>query len=212
MKTSFCLALSICLLLTISACSPNVTTALAPTLTPTATAPSATPINLTRSDDKQWKIPPLHGCTILTPKDLSDLYSAEVNQPLSQSNHADQAIFSSDRVSVNELSCVYLAFHRPSSDTGTFYQVTYWADTPDQATPTEWNQVWTDSAAKALQAIPNIGESAFYSNGRLTFKMNNTYVTIEVLSNRFDTKTPVGVSQQIELEKAIALKALNRMG
>ena len=174
--------------------------------------PTATPINLVRSDARDAKVPPSQPCTIVTQKDLADLFAAEVNQPISGPlNQVDQVIFPSAPVSANESYCVYLAFHQSGSKNGIFYQITYWVDTPNRSTPEEWAQVWNKGAAQAAQKILDIGDEPFYNNGRLTFKKGKTYVTVEALGTGIDS-TNAGVNRQIEIEKEVALKALKRMG
>jgi hypothetical protein len=84
-------------------------------------------------------------------------------------------------------------------------------DKPDQAAAGQWTQVWTDAQSKAAQAVSSIGEAAFYDQGRLTFKKSNTYVTVEVIATKMDTNTQAGQSEQLEIEKRIALKALSRL-
>ncbi len=205
MKPSFGVALCVCLLVMASACS--VITPASPT---PVIAPTATPIDLVRQGANQVKIP-TPGCVTITPKDLSDIFAAEVPQPIHQSNQANQVIFPAQAVSTNETYCVYMAYHRSGSMTGAYYQVTEWIDTPDNATPQEWAQVWITGESHATQKISGIGDAAFYENGRLTFKKGDTYVTVEVISDRIDTKTTAGVNQQLDLEKQFALRAVKHM-
>ena len=172
---------------------------------------TATPINLTRSDPRDAKVPPPQACTVVTQKDMADLFAAEVNQPISSPvNHVGQVIFPTTQVSADESYCVYMAFHQSGSKNGIFCQITYWIDTPNQATPEEWTEVWTKGESSAAQKILGIGDAAFYNNGRLTFKKGSTYITIEAMGTGVDS-TDAGVNRQIELEKEVALKALKRM-
>ncbi len=203
-------------MLVVSACTTSQPPTLASTVSSSVNASqalaTATPINLTRLDPRDAKVPPPHACTIVTQKDLADLFAAEVNQPISNpANQVDQVIFPATKVSANESYCVYLAFHQSGSKNGIFYQITYWVDTPNQATPAEWAQAWTQGESEAVQKISGIGDAAFYNNGRLTFKKDNTYVTIEALGTGIDSRTGEGMDRQIEIEKEVALKALKRM-
>lgn len=190
--------------------------AAAPTSTPTESeAPStATPINLTRQNAEEAKR--AQGapseCAVITQGDVAGLFAAETNQPLFGSGPVNVTAFSTDAISANESYCTFLAFHQPSSAKGSFYQVTYWIDTPSQATTDQWAQAWTNAKAKAVQPIAGLGDDAFYGKGRLTFKKGSTYVTIEVLGTRVDTSTPDGVDQQIQFEKQLAQKAIARLG
>ncbi len=212
MKPSLGVALCVCLLFMTSACSAiTVASSSATPIAPTPViAPTATPIVVIRTDPQQMRMPNSN-CNLITPKDVADIFAAEVNQPMHQSNQANQVIFPAQATSANESYCIYLAFHRSGSMNGAYYQVTYWTDTPDKATPQEWAQVWTTGEAKATQKISGIGDAAFYEGGRLTFKKGSTYVTIELISDRIDTKTAAGVNQQLDLEKQFALRAVKHM-
>lgn len=89
-------------------------------------------------------------------------------------------------------------------------QVNYWVDTPNQATPAAWAQVWADASSQAAQPVSGIGDGAFYENGKMSFKKGDIYMTIEVIGtgNSLDTTTSAGVEQQIKIEKQIAQDAL----
>ena len=222
MKVGLATALGVSLLFAVSACSPTTTSSPLPTAsaTPAVTppsstndriAPTATPINLTRPNPALSDVPLTRACNLVTRQDVGGFFSAETNEPIYQSNRVDQVIFPAAPVSTKEYYCVYLAFHQPSSKNGAYYQVTYWVDTPDKATPSEWAQTWTEGKSHATQSISGVGDNAFFGNGRLTFEKGNTYVTVEVISTKIDTSTAAGVSQQIEIEKKVALTALSRM-
>jgi len=130
--------------------------------------------------------------------------------PTPQVSQVNHVIFSTQNVSANEISCIYYVFYLPGSANGEVLQVNYWVDTPNQATPAAWAQIWTDASSQAAQSISGIGDSAFYENGKMTFKKGDIYMTIEVVgtSNSLDTKTSAGVEQQIKIEKQIAQAAL----
>jgi hypothetical protein len=212
----------ITLLFAVSACSglaenpAQPPTAAAHTSTPTESEPppTATPINLSRQsaeDAKRGQGAPSE-CAAITQGDVAGLFAAETNQPLFGSGPVSMAAFSTDAISANESYCTFLAFHQPSSAKGSFYQVTYWVDTPDQATTDQWSQAWANAKRKAAHSIAGLGDDAFYTKGRLSLKKGSTYVTIEVLGNHVDTSTPEGVDQQIQIERQLAQKALARLG
>lgn len=219
MKIASAAALCLFVLLFFSACA-TAPVSITPTplpATPTLSpgqvqiAPTATPIILTRTEAEQSKRPPAGACTLITTKDLGGLFAAEVMQPIYASNQSNQVIFPAENVSTNESYCVYMAFHLSGSQSGTYYQVTYWLDTPNGAAPDQWARVWEEGKAHAEQTITGVADDAFYGTERLTFKKANTYVTVEVISTRMDTKTQEGISQQIDIEKQVALAAVGRM-
>ncbi len=175
--------------------------------------PTVTPIPLTRQDPSQSKR--ANGspaqCALITIGNVATTFAAETNQPLYGANLTDHPIFSTERVPTDESYCVFLAFHKSGSASGSTYQVTYWVDTPHQAASIEWEQAWTDAKARAARPVANVGDEAFYDNGRLTFKKGDTCLTIEVLDTKLDTSTPSGIDQQITIEEKLAKYALDRM-
>ncbi len=183
---------------------------------PSQTEPraTATPVIITRQDPEQAK----RGqgapseCALVTAGDVASIFSAETNQPMFGSGPVDRAAFSGVPITANESYCTFLAFHQSASAKGSYNQITYWVDTPEVASQRQWAQAWATAKTQAAQPISGVGDDAFYDHGRLTFKKNGTYVTIEVISTRIDTSTPEGVNQQIEIEKRLADKALSRMG
>ncbi len=211
MKVRFAIPLYVSILLAVSACSANPMSALTHSVINSQIAPTPTPIDLTRENAALSDRPLTKACTLVTRQDMGGFFGAETSQPLYQSNHTNQVIFPAAPVSANEYYCLYMSFHQPSSKNGAYYQVTYWVDTPDQATPGEWAQTWTEGKSHAAQTISGVGEDAFYSDGRLTFKKGATYVTVEVISTKIDTSTAAGASQQIDIEKKVALTALSRL-
>ncbi len=72
--------------------------------------------------------------------------------------------------------------------------------------------MWTDAKSKAEQSMSGFGDDAFYAESRLTFKKGDTYVTVEVQTNKDDPKTPEGSQHILELEKQVAQRALERFG
>jgi hypothetical protein len=211
MKVRFAIALCVSMLFAVSACSANPMSVLTNSGINSQIAPTATPINLTRANAESFDRPLTKACTLVTQQDMGGFFGAETSQPLYQSNHTNQVIFPAAPVSANEYYCLYMSFHQPSSKNGAYYQVTYWVDTPDKATPSEWAQTWAEGKSHATQSISGVGEDAFYGDGRLTFKKGTAYVTVEVISTKIDTSTAAGVSQQIDIEKKVALTALSRM-
>ncbi len=151
-------------------------------------------------------------CSLLNSYDLASLYTThtEVIRPTPQVSQVNHSVFSTQNVSADEISCVYYVFHLPGSATGQVLQVSYWVDTPDQATPAAWAQVWTDASSRAAQSVSGIGQGAFYADGRLTFKKGDYYMTIEVVgtSDTLNTSTPAGADEQLKIEKQVALDAL----
>jgi hypothetical protein len=151
-------------------------------------------------------------CSLLDSYNLASLYTThtEVILPTPQVSQVNHAIFSTQSISADEISCVYYVFHLPGSVNEQVLQVSYWVDTPARATPTAWAQVWTDASSSASQAISGIGQGAFYEAGKLTFKKGDFYVTIEVVgtSDTLNTSTPAGLTDQLKIEKQVALDAL----
>ncbi|MCL4393459.1 MAG: hypothetical protein M1482_01335 [Chloroflexi bacterium] len=211
MKVRLGIALCAALLSAAAACNTKPTPVPTQSTFDSQIAPTPTPINLTRSDPRLADVPLTQACNLITRQDVGGFFGAETSQPLYRLNHADQVIFPAAPVSANDSYCVYMAFHQPSSKNGAYYQVTYWVDTPDKATPSEWAQTWAEGKSHAAQTISGVGDGAFYGNGQLTFRKGNTYVTIEVIGTKIDTSTAAGVSQQIDIETKVALKALSRM-
>ncbi len=151
-------------------------------------------------------------CSLLNSNDLANLYTThtEVIRPIPQVSQVNHVAFSPQNVSTNEISCTYYVFHLPGLITGQTLQVSYWLDTPAQATPAAWARVWADASSKAPQSISGIGEGGFFEDGRLTFKKGDYYMTIEVegTGDTLNTSTPAGVEDQLKIEKQVALDAL----
>jgi hypothetical protein len=212
------------LALLLSACQAISTNPTANIHTPT---PSATPFQHSGGEATQLAASPtpiptgtpstliLDQCTLLDSRDLASLYSsAEVVLPQPQTSQVDHAIFSVQKIPVIETSCTYYVFHKPGKAVTQMLQITYWVDTPNQASSSAWVQVWSDAAANTnnAQAVPGLGDGAFFKDGRLTFKKDNAYVTIEAIGTALNTSTSAGAAQQIQIEKQIAQDAYNRMG
>ncbi len=174
----------------------------------TPTASTATPsLSSTGAPDARLT----SNCLLLDSRDIASLFSsAEVMKPVYQLSQVNHVIFSAENISATESSCINYAFHQPGSKDGEMLQVTYWVDVPDRATASAWARIWTDARSKAAQAVPGIGEDAFYDHGRLTFKEGNAYVTLEAVGSKLNADTQAGAAQQIAIEKQLALDASKR--
>jgi hypothetical protein len=151
-------------------------------------------------------------CDLLTSRDLASFFSsAEVEGPTHQVGPVSQIIFSTQSISATQSACVYYVFHQPGSRDMVMLQVTYWVDVPAQVPGAAWAQIWTDASSGAAQTLSGIGDGAFYNDGRLTFKKDNLYLTVEVVGTALDTNTSVGQQQQLDMEKQVALDALSRL-
>ena len=152
-----------------------------------------------------------NNCELLGSRELASFFpSAEVVMPTPQVNQVNHVVFSTESVSAREVSCIYYVFYHPGKKDQVLLQVTYWVDLPDQATTSAWSQVWVDAASKASHPVSGIGDQAFYTNGRLSFKKGSIYVTVETIETQPSTQTPVSKNQRLDMEKQIALDALDR--
>jgi hypothetical protein len=157
--------------------------------------------------------PSLDQCNLLNSRDLASIFSsAEVVLPQAQVNQVNHLIFSAKKISANESKCVYYAYHRPGEKEMKMLQVSYWVDIPRQATSAAWAQVWKDADSNGVQAISGVGDGAFFQNGRLTFKKNDIYITIEAIGTYLDSGTSMVKDQQVQIEKQLALDVLSRLG
>jgi hypothetical protein len=157
----------------------------------------------------------ISGCSLLNSRDLSSFFTshAEVILPTPQVDQVDHPIFSTGQASGTETSCVYYTFYLPGSQSEVMLQVDYWLDVPTPTASAEaWSQDWTQARSKAAQIVSGLGNEAFFDNGRLTFKAQNLYVTVAATETNLDLKTPVGVSQQLAIEKQVALDMLANFG
>ncbi len=145
-------------------------------------------------------------CNLLNSQDLSHFYSsAEVTRAAPQMEQVSHPAFSTASLAATEIACTFYVFHRPGHSDVQMLQVNYWVDVPSAADASAWAQ----AKAGTVQAVPGLGDGAFYANGRLTFKKGTVYVTIEALN--VDTTT-AGNGQQIDIEKQVALDTLSRLG
>lgn len=207
-------------LLLTSACSGVNIPAQAATATNTPSPPPTPQIGLNSGKQTPTPTPPGTGavspaidqCNLLDSRDLASLFSsAEVVLPQPKTSQVNHPIFAKQNAPASEATCVYYAYHQPGEKTMEMLQVTYWIDIPNQATPTAWAKVWSDASSQGAQAVSDVGDAAFFANGRLTFKKGNTYVTIEAIGTYLNTGTSTGEKQQIQIEKRLALDALGRL-
>jgi hypothetical protein len=152
----------------------------------------------------------LNTCYLIDSRDLAGLFSTgELEGPVHKTSQVNRLSFSTESVSASESSCIYYEFHKPGSKDMSMLQATYWVDVPDQTTPSAWAQVWADARSKTMQAVPGIGDDAFYDNGRLTFRKGSIYVTLEAVG--VNVNLEAGANQQLEIEKQLALDMLSRL-
>jgi hypothetical protein len=222
MKKPILITLIICILLIVSACSRvnnpsnTATETPAPPASPTLQtgAISGGPASSQTPAPKGTAVyPVLDQCNLLDSRDLASLFSsAEVVLPQAQVSQVDHVIFSAEKTPTSESECVYYAYHRPGQKEMEMLQVSYWVDIPRQATPAAWAQVWKDASSNGVQAVSGVGDGAFFENGRLTFKKNGTYVTIEAIGTYLNSGTSTVGDQQVQIEKQLALDVLSRFG
>jgi hypothetical protein len=153
-----------------------------------------------------------NNCELLGSRELASFFSsAEVVLPTPQVSQVNHVIFSTESVSAREISCIYYVFYHPGKKDQVLLQVTYWVDLPDGTTTSAWSQVWADAESKATLAVSGIGDQAFYTSERLSFKRGSIYITIEVIDTQLSTQTQAGENQRSDMEKRIALDALKRL-
>jgi hypothetical protein len=211
MKKIVLIALSIGLLFSLASCgaavSPMATESLSPAAPATQDTASPSPQTSPSPADQ------LTGsCNLLSSRDVASLFvTAEVEGPTHQVSQVDRPVFATENISATELSCIYYVFHQPGSKEMLFLQVTYWVDLPGSVTPAAWIRAWTEASAQATEAVSGIGDAAFYKDGRLSFEKGSVYVTIEVIGTGLNAGASGGTSQQIDMEKQMALDALTRL-
>ena len=154
-------------------------------------------------------------CDLLNSRDLANLFTnhTEVILPKPQVDDVEHPIFSTGHASGTETSCVFYAFYLPDSKSKVMLQVNYWIDVPaSYASPEFWADDWTQARSRATQTVSDLGNEAFFKDGQLSFKMDNWYVTVEATESDLDLNTPVGTSQQLAIEKQIAIDMLDHQG
>jgi hypothetical protein len=221
MKKRFVVVVCVGLALTMTACSTInpaanarstpiaalMTSTPQPSVTPPPPSPTPSPLPPKALDTLLT-----NNCLLLNSHDIASLYAThtEVQNPVLQTGVVTHAIFSTEKVTATQSSCINYAFHLPGSIDGEMLQVTYWVDVPAATPASAWAKLWTDASAQAAQTISGIGDGAFFSHGRLTFKDGDLYITLEAIGTKLNTDTSVGVTQQITIEKQLALDAFNR--
>jgi hypothetical protein len=177
---------------------------------PPAATPTAPPVAPTPGPTVAvW----LNNCTLLSSRDAASFFTtAEVEGPDHTLNDVNRTIFSSEPVSATESSCIYYVFHHPGDADMKLLQITYWVDVRGRATEAAWQQVWSEASSTATQAVSGIGEAAFYSDGRLSFRKSDVYVTIGIVTAGKDYSIAPGSAQQLDVEKQVALFMVPNMG
>jgi hypothetical protein len=178
------------------------------TLTRQATAaPAGTP-----SPGGVTALPLTNSCNLLDSRDVASFFpSAEVVGPTHQVSAVDHPVFTTQTISATESACVYYVYHLPESKDMKLLQITYWVDLPGQVAASAWAQAWSNASARATQTVPDIGEGAFFHDGRLTFKKGSTYLTVEAVGTDLHTDTEAGLAQQMQIEKTVAQDMLGRL-
>jgi len=205
-------------LLVASGCAPVNSGQMVPKITPSQIAPATVPPtaipSLTSSPTATTVNTLIYSCSLLDSYDLASFFPghAEVMLPEPQVTEVNRPIFSAGNASGTETTCVYYTFYLPGSKSQVVLQANYWLYVPASNAPAEaWPQDWTDAISQASQTIPDLGDGSFVKNGRLTFKKNDLYVTIEANETDLDLKTPAGLDKQIAIEKQIAQDMLERL-
>jgi len=218
MKMYLVVTTIIMLLLTTSACAVSGNTS-APT-GPTEILSTKTPEESTATSTSQPELTEspvnilTNSCHLLDSRDLASFFTShtEIQLPKPQISQVTHPIFSTENAAGKETSCDFYAFHLPGSSAEVMLQVNYWVDVPSPSASSDvWTQAWTQAKSKAAQRdMSGIGDDSFYTDGRLTFKKGNLYVTIEAAETDLDLKTPTGLDRQVAIEKQIALDMLRR--
>jgi hypothetical protein len=205
-------------LLAISGCAAATPPSVANGVTPSQIAPVTLPpatIPLLSSSPAETAIEPLvDRCKLLDSHDLASFFPghAEVMLPEPQVTEVNHPAFLPGNTPGTETNCVYYTFYLPGSRSQVVLEANYWLYVPAQNTlPEALHQDWTKAISQASQTIPDLGDGAFFRNGRLTFKKNELYATIEANETDLDLKTSAGVDKQIAIEKQIALDMLRHL-
>jgi hypothetical protein len=151
-------------------------------------------------------------CELLSSRDAASFFStAEVEGPTHSASVVNHPVFTTQPISATESSCIYYVFHLPGSKDMKLLQITYWVDLPHQVAASVWAQAWVDASAAVTQTVSGIGEGAFFHGGRLSFKQDSTYLTVEAIGTDLQTDTSAGLAQQMEIEKTVAQDMLGRL-
>ena len=205
-------------LLAMSGCAaatpPPVATGVTPSqITPVTVPPTAIPL-LSSSPAVATGEPLIDRCKLLDSHDLASFFPghAEVMLPEPQVTEVNHPVFLPGNAPGTETTCIYYTFYLPGSRSQVVLEVNYWLYVPAQNTPPKaLHQGWTEAISQASQTIPDLGDGAFFRNGRLTFKKSDLYVTIEANETDLNLKTSAGVDKQIAIEKQIALDMLRHL-
>ncbi len=224
----FCLSVSIALL-ALSACSAATPTVPVPTpIIPTTTSVAVpSPVIPTSTSVAQAVLTPAgtwfragppsgtitaataHDCELVTRHDAAGFFSGETSQPVQAVKTVDHPIFSQDKVPAFESSCLLYTYNVSAKKTGHSYQITYWVDRPAQNEPDQWAKLWTDAKAQGAQQVTGIGDEAIFSGNILTFRKGDVYVSAQVL--RMDSNEQITPSDQLEMDKKVAIQAASRL-
>ncbi len=210
---SVALVLFACIAFALSACASSAAELPPPTAASStaaaATVPAVKATETSAGTGSAGLGDPANDCKLVTRHDIAGFFSGETSQPEHQVGPAAQGPFAGEKNLASESSCLYYSYNQSALRTGHSYQVTFWVDRPNGASPDEWSRAWTTARSGAAQSVAGIGDSAFYDNGILTFKKGNLYVSISVV--RMDANPDEGAGSQLDVEKKIALTALSRM-
>ncbi len=196
---------------------PPISTPLSPAPTPLSPAPTPRSPAPTPGGPAPTPGPDLvrrltDGCDLLDSHDLATLLTtAEVQRGPHTAGQVDPLIFGGPGISATESSCLFYAYHKPSSATGELLQVQYWVDIPGQVTPAAWSEAWTSARPPAAQAVTGIGDDAFYDHGRLIFKKGSLYFTLQALDNRPSAGSSADQKRLMQIEEQLAKDMLSRL-
>jgi hypothetical protein len=153
-------------------------------------------------------------CGLINSRDLAHLFNGhtETMLPKPQINQVVHPAFATGAAPGTETSCVYYTFHLPGSHAEVVLQVNYWLDVPTSSSAdSAWTRDWAVANAGAGQAMPRLADEAFYKNGRLSFKENDFYVTLQAIETDWNLESPGGSEKQLATERQIAIDMLARM-
>ncbi len=202
-------------LFALSACAGSTPVSIAPTaVPPTSTAiaqPSLAAPTLSSTVEPTAQVSSLtaHDCELVTRHDIAGFFSGETSQPVQQVKTVDHPVFSTDTVPVIESSCLLYTYNVSALKSGHSYQTTYWVDRPARNEPDQWAKLWSDAESQGAQPVSGIGDEAFIKGSILTFKKGDLYVSVQVL--RMDANEEASASDQLDLDKKVALQATSRI-
>jgi hypothetical protein len=186
-----------------AASTPQVTGS--PSGTSSSSAPLITPALAARLSNT---------CDLLNSHDLAKiLVTGELVKEPVQTTPLDHPIFSTAKIPVTEVNCVYYEFHNPGKKDQELLQVTYWLDLPGQGVSSAaWQKLWTE-AAKAGQPVSGIGAGAFTSNNdELTFEQDKLYFTLQIVDTSRTKAQNAQIQQQIAQDMLTNLASIQNSG